>query len=99
MHLREAKFSSVLAAVGLASQRFAILPDESELGHGTIDYQHGSLHHQRLSVGFHVSEHDTVADLVQHIRRSRPFAAILHGLSTTATISSSSTVERSSNLQ
>ena len=77
MSLRVRMFSSVHAAVGLASQRFAILPDASSLGTGTITYQLGSLHRK---VDFHVSEHHTVADLVQLMRSSPPFASLLDGL-------------------
>ena len=82
MALRVRMFSSVHAAVGLASQRFVILPDASSLGTGTITYQLGSLnnHLSTRKVDFHVSEHHTVADLVQLMRSSSPFASLLDGL-------------------
>lgn len=71
--LRDRFFGAVHAALGRASHQFAILPNEPWLGIGHIKYK-GKV------VVFYLSEHHTVADLVQMMRCAPAFASLLDGL-------------------
>ena len=78
MAVRDRIYAAVHAAVGSASHRFAILPGELWLGTGFINYTDSNSKRQQAT--FSVSEHHTVADLVDMMRSSPRLAALLDGL-------------------
>ena len=76
--LRDRMYAALHAAVGSASNRFAILPGELWLGIGHINYTDSNSKRQQAT--FHVSEHHTVADLVDMMHSSPRLASLLDGL-------------------